>query len=192
MSKRESIARQVMKDKRIRLNIVEIMGNDAGKEMKKLCSKKVNSILRKRDFSSIHSFDIQAVIKEMEEYAPSVLTILRGCLLGRKRSKHKKLKSRIVDIDLLVSVCCALLLRGRSQRMNLLQRIISIVLYCGHTSKRVSSLNEGMKMFVIINGISFDFAHARFIPGCKSCVFASLTMPLTSVLRSWVVTLMHL
>ena len=82
MSKRESIARQVMKDKRIRLKIVEIMGTDAGKEMKKLCSKKVNSILRKRDFSSIQSFDIQAVIKEMEEYAPSVLTILRGCLLG--------------------------------------------------------------------------------------------------------------
>ena len=192
MSKRESIARQVMKDKRIRLKIVEIMGTDAGKEMKKLCSKKVNSILCKRDFSSIQSFDIPAVIKEMEEYAPSVLTILRGCLLGRKPSKHKKLKSRIVDVDLLVSVCCALLLRGRSQRMNLLQRIISIVLYCGHTSKRVSSLNEGMKMFVIINGISFDFAHDRFIPGCKSCVFASPTMPLTSVLRSLVVTLMHL
>ena len=40
-------------------------------------------------------------------HAPSVLTILRGCLLGRKRSKHKKLKSRIVDIDLLVSVLCS-------------------------------------------------------------------------------------
>ena len=110
MSKRESISRQVMKDKRIRLKVVEIMGTDAGKEMKKLCSKKVNSILCKRDFGSVQSFDIQAVIKEMEEHAPSVLTILRGCLLGRKPSKHKKLKSRIVDIDLLVSVCCALLL----------------------------------------------------------------------------------
>ena len=52
-----------MKDKCIRLKSVEIMGNDAGKEMKTLCSKKVNSILRKRDFSSIQSFDIQAVIK---------------------------------------------------------------------------------------------------------------------------------
>ena len=70
MSKRESIARQVM-DKRICLKIVDIMGNDAGKEMKKLCSK-VNSILHERDFSSIQSFDIQAVIKEMEEYACSL------------------------------------------------------------------------------------------------------------------------
>ena len=190
MSKRESIARQVIKDKRIRLKVVEIMGTDAGKEMKKLCSKKVNSILRKRDFGSVQSFDIQAVIKEMEEHAPSVLTILRGCLLGRKPSKHKKLKSRIVNIDLLVSVCCALL-RGRSQRMNLLQRIISIILYCGHTSKRVSTFNEGMKIFVIMVSC-LNFAHDRFIPGCKSCVFASPTMPLTSVLRSLVVTLMHL
>lgn len=151
MSKRESIARQVMKDKRIRSKVVEIMSTDAGKEMKKLCSKKVNSVLRKRDFSTIQTFNIQAVIKEMEEHAPSVLTILRGCLLGRKPSKQKKMKSRIIDIDLLVSVCCALLLRGRSQRMNLLQRIISIVLYCGHTSKRVSVLYEGLEMsFVII------------------------------------------
>ena len=190
MSKRESIARQVMKDKRICLKVVEIMGTDAGKEMKKLCSK-VNSILRKRDFGSVQSFDIQAVIKEMEEHAPSVLTILRGCLLGQKPSKHKKLKSRIVDIDLLVSVCCALL-QGRSQRMNLLQRIISIILYCGHTSKRVSTLNEGMKIFVVIMVSCLNFPHDRFIPGCKSCVFASPTMLLTSVLRSLVVTLRHL
>ena len=155
MSKRESIARQVMKDKRIHLKVVDIMGTDAGKEMKMLCSKKVNSILRKRDFSSVQAFDVQAVIKEMEEHAPSVLTLLRGCLLGRKPPKQKKMKSRIVDIDLLVSVCCALLLRGRSQRMNLLQRIISIVLYCGHTSKRVRTLYvERKEMFFFINSIS--------------------------------------
>ena len=48
MSMTESIARQVMKDKRIRSKVVEIMSTDAGKEMKKLCSKKVNSVLHKR------------------------------------------------------------------------------------------------------------------------------------------------
>ena len=47
-------------------------------------------------------------------------------------------KTRSVNADLVVAVCCAILLRGRSQRMNLLQRIVSIVLYCGHSSKRVS------------------------------------------------------
>ena len=128
-----------MKDKRICSKVVEIMGIDAGKEMKMLCSKKVQSILRKRDFSNVQDFDVEAVIKEMEEHAPSVLTLLRGCLRGRKPSKQKKMKSRTVNVDLLVSVCCAILLRGRSQRMNLLQRIISIVLYCGHTTKRVST-----------------------------------------------------
>ena len=87
---RESITWQVMRGKCICPKMVEIMSTDAGKEMKKLCSKKVNSVLRKRDFSSIQTFNIQAVIKEMEEHAPSALTILHGCLLGRKPSKQKK------------------------------------------------------------------------------------------------------
>ena len=37
----------------LRSKVVEIMGIDAGKEMKMLCSKKVQSILRKRDFSNV-------------------------------------------------------------------------------------------------------------------------------------------
>lgn len=138
---RESIAREAMKDKRIRSKAVEILGVDMGREMKRLCSKKVMSVLRNRDLSSVQEFDVQAIITEMKEHAPSVLTLLRGCLLGRKPPKRGVLKSRVVDIDLVVAVCCAILLRGRSQRMNLLQRVISLVLYCGHASKRVSTFN---------------------------------------------------
>ena len=41
------------------------------------------------------------------------------------------------DEDLVVGVYCAILLRGRSQRMSLLQHVISLILYCGHASKQV-------------------------------------------------------
>ena len=136
---RSAIARQVMKDDRIRTRVVELIGTHLGKEMKKLCTKEVTSVLRKADSDSVQQFTIQSIIEEMKTHAPSVLTILRGCLHGRKRSRAKKQKSRIIDIDTLVGVCCAILLRGRSQKMNLLQRIVSLILFCGHASKRVSN-----------------------------------------------------
>lgn len=138
--KRESIAREAMKDERIRSKSVEILSKSLAKEMKRLCSKKVMSALRKRDLSSLQEFDVNSIIKEMEQYAPSVLILLRGCLLGCKCPKAGAKKSRSLSADLIVAVCCAILLRGRSQRMNMLQRIISLVLYCGHASKRVSTI----------------------------------------------------
>ena len=106
--------------------------------MKKLCSKRVNSLLRRKDCTSLQEFNIHGVISEMKVHAASVLTLLRGCLQGRNRSRAKKTKSRAFDEDLVVGICSAILLRGRSQRMSLFQRVISLILYSGHASKRVS------------------------------------------------------
>ena len=136
---RSAIARQVMKDDRIRTRVVQLIGTHLGKEMKRLCTNEVTSVLRKTDSDSVQQFTVQSIIEEMKMHAPSVLTVLRGCLHGRRRSRAKKQKSRIVDVDTLVGVCCAILLRGRSQKMNLLQRIVSLILFCGHASKRVSN-----------------------------------------------------
>lgn len=145
---RSAIARQVMRDDRIRTRVIELIGTHLRKEMKKLCTKVVTSVLRKADCDSVRGFTIQSIIEEMKTHAPSVLTVLRGCLHGRRRSRAKKQKSCTIDVDTLVSVCCAILLRGRSQKMNLFQRIISLILFCGHASKRVSNtLNNKLYFF---------------------------------------------
>ena len=138
-SNRSAIARQVVKDERIRTRVIELIGTHLGKEMKKLCTKEVMSVLRKADCDSVQQFTVKSIIEEMKTHALSVLTILRGCVQGRRRSRAKKQKSRMIDVDTLVSVCCAILLRGRSQKMNLLQCIISLILFCGHASKKVSN-----------------------------------------------------
>ena len=147
---RQSIAREAMKDERIRSKSIEILSKRLAKETKTLCSKKVMSTLRKRDLNSLQEFDVSSILNEMEQHAPSVLTLLRGCLLGRKHLKVGARKTRSVNADLVVAVCCAILLRGRSQRMNLLQRIVSIVLYCGHASKRVSIATCILHLIVIM------------------------------------------
>ena len=81
-------------------------------------------------------------ITEMESHAPITLSLLRSCLTGRQPSKASNqrrkggTKSQIIEPDRVVGICSAILLRGRSQQMNLLQHIVSTILYCGHASKQ--------------------------------------------------------
>ena len=169
---RSAIARQVVRDERIRTRVIELLGTHMGKEMKKLCTKEVMSVLRKADSDSVQQFSVKSIIEEMKTHAPSVLTVLRGCVHGRRRSRAKKQKSRMIDVDTVVGVCCAILLRGRSQKMNLLQRIISLILFCGHASKRVSNtVNNKFYIFIFLTCTPT----VRCILGCKSCVYVCHT-----------------
>jgi hypothetical protein len=131
---RKSIARQAVCDARIRSHLLNYLGKHVMKEIRQLSSI---TVLRKRDLGSIQEFTIQSVVQEMEQCAPSLLAILRNCL-AQRRAQTPKSKTRIFDVDHVVAVCCAVLLRGRSQRMNLFQRLISIILYSGHASKKVN------------------------------------------------------
>ena len=154
-----------MKDDRIRSRVTELLGINMGKEMKKLCTKKVMSVLRKANSDSTQQFTIQSIIDEMKAHAPSVLAVLRGCLHGRKRPKTKKQKPRMFNVDTVVSVCCAILLRGRSQKMNLLQRIISLILFYGHASKRVSKSILLIFIVIILIDIGlYPLAKAVLVP----------------------------
>ncbi len=140
---RKSIARQAVMDDRICNKLLHYLGRKLAKEMKCMCSMKTNSVLRAKDPTSLQKFNFKALIEEMRSVAPKTLSLLRSCIANRKRSRATNVKtkgrtkSRVFDCDNVVGVCCALLLRGRSQRMNLLQRLVSCVLYSGHSSKKV-------------------------------------------------------
>ena len=136
---RSSIARQAVVDDRICQKVVVYLGKKLSKEMKAMCSLKSKSILRRRDVMSLQGFQLEALTKEMECVAPNTLSLLRSCLASRKPSKAKNVKSK-------VGVCSAILLRGRSQRMNLLQKIVSLMLYSGHASKKVCLYSTTVKI----------------------------------------------
>ena len=116
---RNSIAYQAMKDQRIRKRVLSLMGKVVQKEMRQMCSLSASSILGKRDVHKLKDFNVSEIISEMEEHAPHTLTILRSCLGGRKKTKAQNLKrkgrtkTRIIEVDRVVAVCSAVLLRGR-------------------------------------------------------------------------------
>ena len=156
---RWAIAGQAVKDERICSKVVKLLGKKVEKEMKNICALSPRSILRQRDPTSLEVFELGSVIKDMEKHVPNTLSLLRSCFAGRKQSKASHLKTkgctkpRVVDANRDVSICCAILLRGRSQRMNILQCIVSVILYCGHASKHVSEAKHTMSFCVCCTSV---------------------------------------
>ena len=138
---KNAIAKHAVSDKRICNKMVKLLGRKVEKEMKEMCLLSTDSALRNKD---LESFDLEHVYEELEARAPITKSMLLSCLAGHRKSsateikKKGRTKCRMADSATVIGVCCCILLRARSQRMNALQRMVSLILYCGHASKRVS------------------------------------------------------
>ena len=93
-----------------------------------ICSKKVSSMLRKSTAEAMKSFAWDDLTKELEDTSPVFYRILKECV-DRKRRKVSKRKTNTIDDTTVIGMCAALLLRHRNANMNLVQRIISVLLY---------------------------------------------------------------
>ena len=90
-----------------------------------MCSSKVNSILQNKTADALKQFSWDTVMKELVQHAPTLLHVLRGCTFSK---------------DLIygtICVCAAVILHLKNQKMNMLQRMLSLVLYAGHSAKLV-------------------------------------------------------
>lgn len=124
-----SVARQCLKNTAARKSIIKSIGHMIRREVMTLCSESVSSVLSVKSTDAMEKFTWDALIEELQRNAPVFLQILQICT---KSSKH-----RLIDQNAIIGVCCSLLCRYRSQRMNLLQRVISVILYAGHANKQV-------------------------------------------------------
>ena len=77
----------------------------------------------------------------------------------------KRGTSYAVDDTAVIGMCAAILLRHRNTHMNLVQRIISTLLYSGHAPKQVRKLKFCESLY------NYDF---RYSEDYKSCLFVSL------------------
>ena len=93
----------------------------------KMCSHKVDSILQRTSaLSSFHWIDL---MNELEAHAPTLLTVLNSAT---------RIWCDRCNRDGAIGMCAALLLKFRYNRTSLVQKVISTILYAGHSSKRVS------------------------------------------------------
>ena len=118
-------ATEILKDPLIRNRIIKILLTWISKEIKCLCSFKVNSFLRSSD---VTGFTWDALITQLKSHAPLFLAFMQACMHTKKpRNNHSAV----------LGVCTAILLKHRCRDMSLLQKILSLVLYVGNARKQV-------------------------------------------------------
>ena len=136
---RASIARQVVADRKLLNKTVPLIGKAMAREM--LALRFEDTMLKNSEPSTLEGFSWKKLLDELRETAPVTTSLLTNSLTCLRSSRSKK-GPRRVNTDAIVGLCCGLLARARSQKLNLVQRLISVLLYGGHASKQVSSLSS--------------------------------------------------
>ena len=138
-----------MKDPSTRKHIVRLIGNEVRKEIRLMASENAHSVLCSQSTEDLKEFKWDELHAELSNQAPT----LRSVLLAATKTRVPRPNTHVV-----IGTCVAILLKHRNPKMSLLQKIISLVLYAGHASKRVRYLLLHAVMynsfyFVIIYGI---------------------------------------
>lgn len=138
-----SIARQVMRNSKIRVNVLAMLWKDLLKELKVMTSKKINSCLRQKSISALRSFSWTQLESEVESHAPTLYHVLQGLVTvprqkwSQKKGQQSKRCSYHASNSAVFGLCVAVLLRHCNHSMSLVQKIISLVLHSGHAGKQV-------------------------------------------------------
>ena len=135
--KPKAIAQKCWRHAKIKSYLLLCLCITLQREVAEMCSDSFISILRKSDVDNMCQFDFTVLISEMEEHAPTFLRILRAC------TKTKVQKNK----DCVVGICAAVILKHRRPCMSLVQKLISIILYVGQSSKMVI-INIRFKIFM--------------------------------------------
>ena len=108
--------------------ILKMIGKQLAKEIQVMCSEEVNSVMKSQDPEVLKQFSWDTLLSELSKFAP----ILKGLLLSATKTRAPR-----ANIDAIVGTCAAILLSNREPKMNLVQKMNSLVLYAAHTSKQV-------------------------------------------------------
>ena len=132
-----SVARQVVNHRHIREHVLRQLGRLIRKDMERMCNTKRPSMLRKGTLEAMKSFCWEDFEKELESNSPLFCQVLRECVTRKRRKASKRGRSYAVNDSTVIGVCAAILLRHRNANMNLVQRIVSALMYSGHAPKMV-------------------------------------------------------
>ena len=132
-----TLARRCLPDCLIKKYIVKGMGVSLRHEIARLCLDNSTFVLRKKLPNTLNEFSWEGIVNEAKELAPKLTELLLSCTKTRKPRKNQK-----AIIGLLFAIMC----KHHRPALSLIQQVVSLILYSGHASKRVSDKT----IFVII------------------------------------------
>ena len=132
-----SIALQCLKDKQIQKHIIRKISQLLRSEIVKLCSHEVGSVLRQQSRESLMGFTWNKIIEEASQHAPLLLELLK-CCTSTKRPRANR--------HSVISMCIAMLCKVRCNDMSSAHKVLSIILYSGHSSKQVCMVKLSVRL----------------------------------------------
>ena len=154
-----AVARECCKDSGTLKYIVAILGSKMRKEIRTMCSDSTKSFLQSQSKEKLTTgLCWDQLHSELSKNAPTLLTFLQACTKTRVPRTNTKA---------VVGVCAAIILKHRQPKMNLLQKIISLILYAGHASKKVITSNVTSALFWCVTFVLYLFM-IRFTLDCTS------------------------
>ena len=119
---------ELFKDPVSRRYMTKKMGIVMRHELKSMCSERVNSILSSQCSSHLHQFTWDKLPKELSLNAPVFLSTLISLTQTWQPRMNR---------DAIIGMCSAILLKFRLSKMSTVQKLISLILYAGHSGKQV-------------------------------------------------------
>lgn len=124
----KTIAVGSLKNPCTREHILKALGKELAKKIKVMASDRAKSILQSQNPEHLKQFTWDMLLHELSTYAP----LLKSLLFSVARTRVAQ-----SNTDAVVGMCAAILINHRNSEMSLIQKINSLILYAGHTSKQV-------------------------------------------------------
>ena len=125
-----SMVNASFKDPATKIIILNHLGVILRNEMSVMVSDNVGSLLRSNNMDDMKCFSWSKLVDELRVHAPTLLHLLQA-MVKKKKSCNRP------PADGIIGVCASILLKHHYDKMSMVQKIISVVLYSGHASKQV-------------------------------------------------------
>lgn len=113
------------------------IGSTIRNEIRLMCN--FESILQSKSSDDLKQFKWSMIFDDLQSKAPTFLSFLMSA------TKTRRLRMNRIPV---VCFCTAIILKYRFNRLNLVQKIISLLLYSGNCSKEVS-YNSSLHLYLL-------------------------------------------
>ena len=125
---KKAVATEALKDPITKSYIVSILGIELAKEIRAMSSDSVKSVLQSSDPDDLKEFKWETLHSELSLHAPVMSKLLQLATKTRRPRMNQ---------EAVIGACAAIVINHRNPKMNLVQKLTSLILYAGHASKQV-------------------------------------------------------
>lgn len=132
-----ALARRCLENDEIKKYIIKGVGCILQREVAVLCSNSLKSVLRNKTNGVLKSFNWKCLVDELKIHSPTLLAILKTCTKVPRTNNQS---------EAVIGVITAILCKNRRDSASLMQRLVSVILYGGHASKKVTIYTKTCKL----------------------------------------------